>query len=104
MECLKQFLGIIFGYEINLFSNSKNLVYAATLSEYQKAMRWRLIIGEFGPNIQYISGVDNIVADTLSILLSTPSNKYESCTRKAQCCANKLFAIGREENNETFYH
>ena len=99
MECLKQFLGIIFGYEINVFSYHKNLVYAATLSEYQRVMRWRLIIGEFGPNIQYISGVENIVGDTLSILLSTPSDKYESCTRKAQCCANDLFNIGRLENN-----
>ena len=30
--CLKQFQGILFGYEINVFSDHKNLVYAATLS------------------------------------------------------------------------
>ena len=70
------------------------MVYAATLSEYQKAMCWRLILEEFGPNIHHISGVDNIVADTLSRLLSTPSNKYEPYTRKAQYCSNKLFTIG----------
>ena len=33
-ECLKQFCGILFEYEINVFSNHTNLVYAATLSEY----------------------------------------------------------------------
>ena len=32
VECHKQFQGIIFGYEINVLSNHKNLVYAATLS------------------------------------------------------------------------
>ena len=32
VECHKQFQGIIFGYEINILSNHKNLVYAATLS------------------------------------------------------------------------
>ena len=32
--------------------------------ESQRLMRWRLIIGEFGPNIQHIAGVDNIVAYT----------------------------------------
>ena len=30
-------------------------------------MCWRLILKEFGPNIQHIAGVDNIVDDTLSI-------------------------------------
>ena len=32
VECLKQFREILFGYEINVFSYHKNLVYAATLS------------------------------------------------------------------------
>ena len=32
VECLKQFQGIIFGYEINVFLDHKNMVYAATLS------------------------------------------------------------------------
>ena len=82
MECLKQFRGIVFGYEINVFSDNKNLVYAATLSESQRVMRWRLFIEEFGTNIQNISGFDNIVADMLSRLLSRPSDKNEPCTTK----------------------
>ena len=72
---MKQFGGIIFGYEINLLSDHKNLVYAATLSESQRVMRWRLILEEFGPNIQHIAVVDNIVPDMISILPSTPRNK-----------------------------
>ena len=66
VECLKQFRGILFGYPINIYSDHKNLVYAATMSESQRVMRWRLILEEFGPNIEHIAGVDNIVADTLS--------------------------------------
>ena len=96
VEFLKQFRGIIFSYEINAFSYHKNLVYAATLGEPQSLMRWRLILEEFGPNIQHIAGVDNKVADTLSRLPSTTSDNYEPCTSKAQCCANELFAIGRK--------
>jgi hypothetical protein len=53
-----------------VFSDHKNLVYAATVSESQRVMRWRLILEEFGPNIQHIAGVDNIVADMLSRLPS----------------------------------
>jgi hypothetical protein len=66
VECLKQFRGILFGYKLNVFSDHKNLVYAATVSESQRVMRWRLILEEFGPNIQHIAGIDNVVADMLS--------------------------------------
>ena len=44
VECLKQFRGILFGYEINVFSDHKNLVYVVTLSESKMVMRWQLII------------------------------------------------------------
>ena len=100
MECVNQFQGILFGFEINIFPDHKNLVYAATLSESQMVMRWQLIFEEFGLNIQHIAGVDNIVADRLSRFPSTPSDKYKPYTRKAQCCVNKSFAFGRIENNE----
>ena len=70
------------------------------MSESQRIIRWPLIIGEFNHNIQHIAGVDNIVADTLSILLSMPSNKYNPCTRKVQCCAKYSFVFGRVENTE----
>ena len=40
VECLKQFRGIIFGYERNVFSDHTNLVYAANLSEYKRVMHW----------------------------------------------------------------
>ena len=75
MECLKKFLLIIFGYEINLFSDHNNLVYAAILSESQRSMCWKLDIEKFGPTIQHIDGVDNIVSYMLIILPSMPSNK-----------------------------
>ena len=75
MELLKQLRGILFGYEINIFLYHNNLVHAKTLSESQRVMRWRIILEEFGTNIRHIAGVDNVVADTLSILPSIPSDK-----------------------------
>ena len=103
LEYLKQLQGILFGYEMNVFSYHKNLVYAATLGESQRVMRWQLIIECFGPDIQHIAGVDNIVADTLSRLTYTPRDKNNPCTRKDQCCVNYLFTIGRVENNENIF-
>ena len=73
------------------------------MSDSQRVMHWRLIIEEFGPNIQHIAGFDNKVADTLSRLPSTPSNKNEPFTRKSQCRVNELFVIDREDNNENCF-
>ncbi|GFH49966.1 hypothetical protein CTEN210_06442 [Chaetoceros tenuissimus] len=93
VECLKQFRNILFGYEINVYSDHKNLVYEATLSESQRVMRWRLLLEEFGPNIIHIAGVDNIVADTLSRLRSNnvEEDEIESTDTKIQ----ELFANRR---------
>ena len=40
VEFPKQFQVIIFGYEINLFSDHKSLIYAATQSESKRVLRW----------------------------------------------------------------
>ena len=42
-------------------------------------MRWRLLIEEFGPTIEYIKGPKNIVANTLSRLdlVSLPSDPQD---------------------------
>ena len=32
-------------------------------------MRWRLILEEFGPELKYIKGENNVVADSLSLAL-----------------------------------
>ena len=76
VELLKQFLGILFEYEINVFPDHKNLFYAATLSKSQRVMCWRFIIEEFGTNIQHMSGVENIVADMLSRFSCTSIYEY----------------------------
>ena len=57
-------------------------------------------IKQFGTNIQHISGVENIVTDMLSRLSYTSINKYNTCKRNTQCCANNSFTIGILENND----
>jgi hypothetical protein len=68
------------------------LVYAATLSESQRVMRWRLILEEFGPNIQHIPGIDNIVADTLSRFPSANYERHDTST-DSLVRANEFFAF-----------
>ena len=68
VECVKEICNIIFGYPIRVFSDHKNLVHAANMSQSQRVMRWRLILEEFGPDIRHIKGEDNVVADSISRL------------------------------------
>ena len=61
------------------------MVHAANLSESQRVIIWRLIIKEFGTNIQHIYGVDIILDDMLSRLPYTSVYKYNPITKKAHC-------------------
>ena len=70
------------------------------MSEYQRGMRWRLILKDCGPNIHHISGVYNIVADMIIIFPSTSVKNYGPSTSKIQNRANRLFTIDREGNNK----
>ena len=88
MESLNKLQRIIFGYRINVFSYHKNLVYAATLSESQRVIWLQFIIEEFGPNIQNISGVYNIVSDALGIFLYVPVYNCKLRTEKDKCRVN----------------
>ena len=56
------------------------MIYAETQSEYQTLIHWKVILNGFGPNVQHIDGVDNIVVDTLSRFLSTTFDQYEHRT------------------------
>ena len=84
-------------------SYHRSIVYFSTMSESQMMMWWQLIPEDFGPNIQNISVIENIVADTQSILPSKSANKYEHITSKSQCHAKDLFAIDIEENNYYYF-
>jgi hypothetical protein len=45
-------------------------------------MRWRLLLKEFAPDIQHISGEHNIVADAISCLHMTKSSLDEIPEKK----------------------
>ena len=69
METLKECRNILLGHRNEVFTDHKNLVHEHFNTE--RAMRWRLILEEFGPTLTHIKGEQNIVADTLSRLDST---------------------------------
>lgn len=66
VETLKEFRNILLGQKIIVFTDHKNLTYKNFNTD--RVMRWRLILEEFGPDLTYIKGEKNIVADALSRL------------------------------------
>ena len=66
VETLKELRNILLGQQINVYTDHKNLTYKSFNTE--RAMRWRLILEELSPELIYINGSENIVADALSRL------------------------------------
>jgi hypothetical protein len=69
VETLKEFRNILLGQHIVVHTDHQNLTHKNFNTK--RVMRWRLIIEEFGPTMEYIKGPKNIVADTLSHLEMT---------------------------------
>ena len=106
VECIREFRNILFGYPIEVYSDHKNLVHAATVSQSQRVMRWRMILEEFGPDIRHIKGEDNIVADAISRLPTANKDPSEQST-EVRGLRNEVFlseyeSLVLDESNEGF--
>ena len=66
VECFKEFRNILLGQQIIVHTDHENLTYKNFNSD--RVMRWRLYIEEFTPDLRYIKGEKNAVADALSRL------------------------------------
>jgi len=66
VETLKEFRNILLGQQIIVHTDHENLTYKNFNTD--RVMRWRLFIEEYSPDLRYVKGTKNIVADALSRL------------------------------------
>ena len=66
MSTIKEFRNIRLGHQITVYTDHKNLTYETFNTEH--IMGWRLILEDFGPELKYIKGENNVVANALSRL------------------------------------
>jgi hypothetical protein len=90
VETLKEFQYHLLGQKIKAHTDHENLTYKNFNSD--RVMRWRLYIEEYSPDLQYIKGTHNVVADALSCLeiKETPFEvTQESFLGLMECFAKK---------------
>jgi hypothetical protein len=90
VETLKEYKNILLGQKVIIHTDHKNILYSKLPNE--RITRWRLMLEEYGPEFQHVSGKDNIVADALS-RLDTSNGKG---TMSAFC----MSAMIRDESYE----
>ena len=76
METLKEFCTILLGHRIIVYTDHKNIIFENFTTE--RALRWPIMLEEYGPEIKYIKGPDNDAADALRRLMLINSDVTES--------------------------
>ena len=66
VETLKEFHMILLSQQLKIYTDHKNLTCINFNTD--RVLRWRLILEEYGPYIEYITFKKNISADALSLL------------------------------------
>ena len=97
VETLKEFKNILLGQSIRVYTDHKNLTYDSFNTD--RVMRWRLILEEYGPELIYVKGQNNIVADALSRL----DLKKESILESTQSTMNmaEIFGLDSSDHDDT---
>eukprot|EP00804_Cyclotella_cryptica_P026364 CCRYP_007678-RA/>CCRYP_007678-RA protein AED:0.40 eAED:0.40 QI:0/0/0/1/0/0/2/0/256 len=68
LETLKEFKGMLWGQQITVYTDHKNLMQDALGLTSDRVCRWRLLLEEYGPIVVYIKGI--------TIQLRTPSHDW----------------------------
>ena len=66
---------MLWGQQLIVYTDHQNLMRDALGLTSDRVYRWRLILEEYGPEIVYIKGIDNTIADAISRLDFTPPAK-----------------------------
>jgi hypothetical protein len=90
VETLKEFKGTLWGHNIKVFIEHANLMRDALGLTLDHVYQWRLLLEEYGPEIIYIKGIHNTIADAVSRLEYDPSiNRTAETSTRQKSGTNK---------------
>ena len=78
VETFKEFCTILLGASIRVHTDHKNLTHRLTEFTTQRVLWWHLLLEEFNPTFLYKLGPSNILADTLSRVLTARTERESS--------------------------
>jgi hypothetical protein len=91
VETLKEFKGMLWGQDIKVYTDHKNLTRDAPGLTSDRAYRWGLILEEYAPEIIYIKGIHNTVADAI------PQLDYDPKLNKTNEYTHAMLGVEPEE-------
>ena len=97
VETMKEFRDILLGHEVIVHTDHKNILYS-NLSN-NRLIRWRLLLEEYGPKYEHISGQHNVVADALSRLTKDETTEL-TVTEQGALFATTMADLTRDESLE----
>ena len=94
VETFREFRDVLLGAKITVFTDHKNLTHKLSSFTTQRVMRWRLLLEEFAPTFLYKPGETNTIADALS---RVPTSRTERESTRAD-----PFLVAPNTTNETY--
>ena len=99
VEVCKEFRTILLGQQLTIYTDHENLTYKHFNTD--RVMRWRLFLEEYSPNIIWLKGQSNIVADALSRLeLVGPPMEESHFTQELQ---SHYYCLHQEDKDTLTY-
>jgi hypothetical protein len=72
LETLKEFRGMLWGQTVIVYTDHENLTHGTLGLTSDRVYCWQLLLEEFAPEIVYVKGIHNTVADAISQLDYNP--------------------------------
>ena len=82
---------MLWGQDIKVFTDHKNLTRDALGLTSDRVYHWRLLMEEYAPEIIYIKGIHNTVADAILQL------EYDPKLNKTNVCTHVMLGVELEE-------
>ena len=91
VETFREFRTTLLGAKIRVHTDHKNLTHTLTSFSTQRVMRWRLILEEYSPEFYYKTGDTNSIADALSRIPTSKTNRSADPTARLRSISRHVF-------------
>ncbi len=105
VETLKEFKGMLWGKDIKVYTDHKNLTRDALGLTSDRVYHWGLLLEEYAPEIIYIKGIHNTVADVILQLEHDPKlNKTNEYTHAMLGVEPEELSVQRRKSFAHHWH